>query len=407
MFMNHCLLASHRVLALTPRASETTNVTDEGKEMMADMIATLIDDQTNRLRTPSHEYYNTDTTGHNGEVKQPSESIIVKPCHNDMKEPSGSMASGLYDARKISALGSVFPPASTSTTRISGIHLTADGQFRRDVLFAIMERGMRGSNVIARGAGTAARHAMQAMDRKRAIALMNESVAETENSGIEVSDDGSLRSSANASIDESEVLEALRLLIIQNQAAQENLSAGNDIDMISNRHDPNPNGVDAGEVDHRLAGCGKISSSVLSALRLWKGGIVSNGEILELVQKDLEFLKQSAVFGSADEKKLIEDSAFWGRFSFGERWAEKKARCQASSPHGSLPGWNLVGCIVKSNDDLRQEAFVMQLIRYVRILCIHVFFEFAPINKISIPIGSARRHSKQRVLTYGSNRTIL
>jgi phosphatidylinositol 4-kinase len=175
-------------------------------------------------------------------------------------------------------------------------------------------------------------------------------------------------------------MEALRLLIIQNRIAQENLSHENaakstpsgpniDDEHIPDDLDASKKGVDAGEVDSRLAGCGRISSSVLSALRLWKGGIVSNVELLELVQKDLQFLKQSAVFGSADETKLIEDSKFWGRFSFGERWAEKKARLAASSPHGSLPGWNLIGCIVKSNDDLRQEAFVMQLI----VLCAEAF----------------------------------
>lgn len=237
---------------------------------------------------------------------------------------------------------------------------------------------MRGSNVIAKGAATAARRAIQAMDRKRAIALINESVTETDSSGNDILDESvaicigfngksSSDISINAHIDEGEVMEALRLLIIQNQVAQENLSSDNvtksdpPVGDISNL-DKNLNGVDAGEVDQRLAGCGRISSSVLSALRLWKGGIVSNGEVLELVQKDLQFLKQSAVFGTDDENKLIEDSAFWGRFSFGERWAEKKARLAASSPHGSLSEWSLIGCIVKSNDDLRQEAFVMQLI---------------------------------------------
>jgi len=255
--------------------------------------------------------------------------------------------------------------------------LTADVQFRRDVLVAIMERGRRGSNVIAQGASIAAKRAIQAMDRKRAIALLNEPTPGNENSGIRQKELRSVNnlavnkqirneSSISALIDEDEVMEALRLLIIQNQVAQENLSLENAVEANGTRldstKDQHSKGIDAGMVDHRLAGCGDISSSILSALRLWKGGIISNGELLELVQKDLQFLKQSAVFGS-DENNLIEDSAFWGRFSFGERWAEKKARLAASSPHGSFPGWDLLGCIVKSNDDLRQEVFVMQLIR--------------------------------------------
>jgi phosphatidylinositol 4-kinase len=230
------------------------------------------------------------------------------------------------------------------------------------------------------------------MDRNRAMALINESRNDGDGpndrharkmTAEEIIVESSLKSSGiviNAHIDDDEAMDALRLLIIQNRIAQENLSSENaaksDLSLgpkidedLPDDLDTGKKGVDAGEVDSRLAGCGRISSSVLSALRLWKGGIVSNGELLELVQKDLQFLKQSAAFGSADETKLIEDSNFWGRFSFGERWAEKKARLAAASPHGSLPGWDLIGCIVKSNDDLRQEMFVMQLIE----LCAEAF----------------------------------
>lgn len=58
----------------------------------------------------------------------------------------------------------------------------------------------------------------------------------------------------------------------------------------------------------------------------------------------------------------MEDSSFWGRFAFGERWAEKKTRFQTSSEHGMVTGSDLSVVIVKSNDDLRYEAFIMQLI---------------------------------------------
>lgn len=355
--------------------------------MMADMIATLITNQQHNLLVPPIDESNPDSEVQSREVRIPHQTTVLENksestnamLHSEKNESyddSNLSGFGREDARKISALGSVLQVkanlSSSDFSKSSGIHLTADGQFRRDVLFAIMERGMRGSNIIAKGAATAARRAIQNMDRKRAIALMNEPSAETEtlrNKGI------SSDISINASADEGEVIEALRLLIIQNQVAQENLSTENpakfnrsrsdsaEVDAGAGTPDRVQKGVDAGEVDHRLAGCGRISTSVLSALRLWKGGIVSNGELLVLVHKDLQFLKQSAVFGSTDEIILIEDSAFWGRFSYGERWAEKKARLASSSPHGSLPEWNLIGFIVKSNDDLRQEAFVMQLIQ--------------------------------------------
>jgi Pyruvate/2-oxoacid:ferredoxin oxidoreductase delta subunit len=412
---------THGVLTLTPRASEATTVTKEGKEMMADMIADLIenkqmqsptsplDSDVRHQRTVSMDFAldaqkeafdhakllppDLSPVNEAPLVDQPIDSNEVNASEDDTKSSPVKSPPEITreNTTKISALGSVYSNSGRNNelsefARSSGIHLSSEKQFRRDVLFAIMERGMRGSNVIARGAANAARRAVQTMDRNRAIALMNESTSDGENQGNNGADTAK-RSIQNkntaditisASIDEDEVMEALRLLIIQNRVAQENLSAENavrstgalspsmiDPDVAERTH----KGVDAGEVDHRLAGCGRISSSILSALRLWKGGIVSNGELLELVQKDLQFIKQAAIFGSTDERKLIEDSAFWGRFSFGERWAEKKARLAASSPHGSLPGWDLAGSIVKSNDDLRQEAFVMQLIE----LCAEAF----------------------------------
>jgi phosphatidylinositol 4-kinase len=53
----------------------------------------------------------------------------------------------------------------------------------------------------------------------------------------------------------------------------------------------------------------------------------------------------------------------WRRIAFGETWEDKRARVQAGSPLGGLAGWDLVGLVIKSNDDLRQEVFAMQLIR--------------------------------------------
>ncbi|KAE9355679.1 hypothetical protein PF008_g3948 [Phytophthora fragariae] len=47
---------------------------------------------------------------------------------------------------------------------------------------------------------------------------------------------------------------------------------------------------------------------------------------------------------------------------FGESWQTKKERIRAASPFGQLPGWNVISLISKSNDDIRQEVFAMQLI---------------------------------------------
>lgn len=48
---------------------------------------------------------------------------------------------------------------------------------------------------------------------------------------------------------------------------------------------------------------------------------------------------------------------------FKEKWAEKSERIRRTSPAGHMPGWRLLPVIIKSNDDLRQEAFAAQLIQ--------------------------------------------
>ena len=47
-----------------------------------------------------------------------------------------------------------------------------------------------------------------------------------------------------------------------------------------------------------------------------------------------------------------------------ETYVQKCRRVKASSEHNGMSNWRLDGLIAKSNDDLRQEVFVMQLITY-------------------------------------------
>ena len=48
---------------------------------------------------------------------------------------------------------------------------------------------------------------------------------------------------------------------------------------------------------------------------------------------------------------------------YGEPWADKVERIRRASPHGRRSGWALVPLLSKANDDVRQEVFVMQLLR--------------------------------------------
>ncbi|OQR88833.1 phosphatidylinositol kinase (PIK-H2) [Thraustotheca clavata] len=52
--------------------------------------------------------------------------------------------------------------------------------------------------------------------------------------------------------------------------------------------------------------------------------------------------------------------------AFGESWNDKKKRLQTASPDGHRPGWDLISVISKSNDDMRQEVFALQLIAKFR-----------------------------------------
>jgi Phosphatidylinositol 3- and 4-kinase len=277
------------------------------------------------------------------------------------------------------------------------------GDVRREVLNAIFLKGIKGGNTIAAGTREGVMQSLQELEHKRAVELLiqdsepepreggepDASYVEIDKKkkkmaefGLEnISDDG--MSEGSGVTEEDETLESIRLMLIQNRVAQGSLTPvaaakvlqhasiqkANSGDSVGSAEfglpgdkDKDMPTVDAGDVDPRLVGCGNLPPAVLQALTLWKAGMVTNGELLELVSKDLEHGRRILSQDPEVVDKLMEDSAFWGRFAFGERWAEKKARLAFSSPHGKRAGWDLVGVIVKSNDDLRQETFVMQLI---------------------------------------------
>lgn len=283
-----------------------------------------------------------------------------------------------------------------------GKKLSKTGDTRREVLNAIMMKGMSGSHVIAEQAATGAQRHLQDLERRVAVeALLTGDSDVGKDSGKERSKKDEKRQellslgirsassddldSIQPATDDDETMEAIRLILIQYRVANGSISANDAAAVLAppSRRNAKPNGkgtmmhfgkefpeIDAGDIDGRLVGCGVLPPAVLQALTLWKGGMITNGELLELVKKDLEFEKNAKDIGQNTDK-LNEDSAFWGRFAFGERWAEKRSRLAALSPDSNRPGWDLSGIIVKSNDDLRQESFIMQLIE----LCQEAFQE--------------------------------
>jgi phosphatidylinositol 4-kinase len=281
--------------------------------------------------------------------------------------------------------------------------LSKDEDLRREVLNSIMMKGMRGGNTIATGAATSMQRHLQRLDQRRAVELLmtgdnlfDPSGSSDEPGRQELLSLGiqSVNSESRTTIEateESDTMEAIRLLLIQYHVAQGTLSLNDAAQALAPGQNfmskrkfmrkrgefetRNFNGrefpeIDAGDVDPRLVGCGVLPPAVLQALSLWKGNVITNGELLELVKKDLEYVRVSVQL-EENKDKLNEDSAFWQRFAFGERWAEKRSRIAAKSLEAAKPGYDLTGVIVKSNDDLRQEAFVMQLIE----LCQEAFQE--------------------------------
>ena len=103
----------------------------------------------------------------------------------------------------------------------------------------------------------------------------------------------------------------------------------------------------------------KLSEVAKKALELHAAGQISAAELDTLVKKDQEFQAQM-------RETLADDERFTMSLAFGESWDEKKRRIRRESPEGHRSGWDLVGLIIKSNDDLRQEVCALQLIELSR-----------------------------------------
>lgn len=88
--------------------------------------------------------------------------------------------------------------------------------------------------------------------------------------------------------------------------------------------------------------------------------LVDTPDAAEPAQLDMEIspasLSQEAIQRENERRKDLEAA-------FGESWNSKRKRMQEASPYGHLSGWDIVSMIGKSNDDLRQEVFTLQLIQ--------------------------------------------
>jgi len=82
------------------------------------------------------------------------------------------------------------------------------------------------------------------------------------------------------------------------------------------------------------------------------------------VQQFEEQLKEELTRrGTVDNKVFYEDRP--NNTIFLETSKEQDDRVRRNSPFGQLKTWRLIKLIVKSNDDVRQEQFAMQLISQI------------------------------------------
>lgn len=92
---------------------------------------------------------------------------------------------------------------------------------------------------------------------------------------------------------------------------------------------------------------------------MYASGAISAEELGQFIKADKQFQEHYEESMALDERFLVS-------IAFGESWVERKARIRSESPEGHRKGWDLVGLIIKSNDDLRQEVCALQLIELSR-----------------------------------------
>jgi len=378
----------------SPKSEPSITTPTARKDVVEAMVTNVVAKQLDlpNLMTLDEDEQNLNTAEVNGGGETDNEVKSMAKDTADTKDNNEIPAMPTpKKAYKVSTLGSMSNTPKGKDDPINPLSKTGDT--RREVLNVLMKKGMSGDHVIAEQAVSGAQRHLQDLERRVAVealltgddltAVKSESTdgrdgkrEELLSLGIRSYSSEDLDADMHPSSESDETMEAIRLLLIQYQVATGSISANDGAQALAphprRRAKPNGKGtimhfgrefpeIDAGDMDSRLVGCGVLPPAVLQALTLWKGDMISNGELLELVKKDLEFEKNTNEV-EQNTDKLNEDSAFWGRFAFGERWAEKRARIAASSPDANKVGWDLAGIIVKSNDDLRQEAFIMQLI---------------------------------------------
>nr|OQO21791.1 hypothetical protein B0A51_09593 [Rachicladosporium sp. CCFEE 5018] len=116
-----------------------------------------------------------------------------------------------------------------------------------------------------------------------------------------------------------------------------------------------------------------LASSNFDTMIAKAGTAASNAEPNDFDESELEVDTDPTLTGGRGAARMENDMKTGGverkgdrddpsAATVGEAWEQKKERIRKSSPYGWVKGWDLLSVIVKTGDDLRQEAFACQLI---------------------------------------------
>lgn len=156
---------------------------------------------------------------------------------------------------------------------------------------------------------------------------------------------------------------ALILFELEEHPFQRDVASFEALELSDHYDDPS-----ALEVDAPKAPSGskfKNPSSEPKVTSVWRED--SNVIVERIIQGAVRFLSVTRGDGPPQdqpEAPIPEQKSAGSHVSLGdmaETFGERTERLRMASKDGSLPGWRLGGLLAKSNDDVRQEVFVMQV----------------------------------------------
>lgn len=156
---------------------------------------------------------------------------------------------------------------------------------------------------------------------------------------------------------------ALILFELEEHPDRRDVASFEALELTRNYEDPTVLEVDTPE--ETAASKFKRSNGGSPVNTVWRED--SNVIVERIFQGAVRFLsvgRGEATTQDRPEAPIPEQKTAGSHVSLGDKaetFDERSERLRLASKHGDLPGWRLGGLLAKSNDDVRQEVFVMQV----------------------------------------------